>query len=264
MSSVLQRSRVQISLVSGRLIAEAARERGISPRELRPSREQDHVEFGNAELAREVLEQAIERWRPGIPSWTRLDFNMQHQEQSQWCWAAVSVSVALYYEPRGAWTQCQMVNLEKGQTSCCQNGSTPQCNQPNVLDTPLARAAVLDRMTFGSVGYDVMAEHLEAQRPIAWRIAWSGGGGHFAVIEGYQRHGGEWVAIDDPWWGQSDVAVSTLTGGLYQGSGTWTHTYLTRRSPFPSVHLEAIRLPGEVWERVADEHAILTGGSEPQ
>jgi Papain-like cysteine protease AvrRpt2 len=261
MSGVLQTSRVPISLVPERLIADAVHEQGTDLEELRPSRDQNDVVLGNAELAGRVLEQAVARWRPLIPAWVRLDFSMQPQEQTQWCWAAVSVSVALYYQPGSGWTQCQMVNLEKGQTTCCQNGSTPQCNQPHVLDEPLARAGVLDHMEFGTVDYDVISTHIEEHRPVAWRIGWSGGGGHFAVIEGYQRHGGEWVAVDDPWFGQSDLAVSTLTGGMYQGSGTWTHTYLTRRPPFPFVHpVKEIRLPWELWERIGQQPVPIGGG----
>ncbi len=54
-------------------------------------------------------------------------------------------------------------------------------------------------------------EHkLDAGCPLAWRIGWSGGGGHFAVIEGYRTNGGPWVAVDDLRYGASDLALSTL------------------------------------------------------
>jgi hypothetical protein len=75
------------------------------------------------------------------------------------------------------------------------------------------------------------------------------------VIEGYQRYAGRWVTVDDSWYGQSDVAVSALTGGTYQGTGTWSHTYFTRRPPWPVPPLVAaeVRFPWEIWQRVVVE-----------
>jgi Papain-like cysteine protease AvrRpt2 len=165
------------------------------------------------------------------PSWSRLNFAMQHQEQTEWCWAATSVSVAAHYEPRSRWSQCRMVNAEKGLETCCREGAGESCNQPNVLDGPLRRAEVLDHKEAAPASFEAVRGEIDAGRPLAWRIGWEGGGGHFAVIEGYQRFGEPWVAVEDPWWGSSDVAVSTLTGGSYQGTGRWTHSYFTRSPP---------------------------------
>jgi hypothetical protein len=160
--------------------------------------------------------------------WSRLDFTMQRQEQTQWCWAATSVSVAAHYDPRGRWSQCGMVNAEKGLDICCREGASTACNEPNVLDSPLTRADVLDHKEPAPASFDAIRREIDAGRPLAWRIRWDGGGGHFAVIEGYQRAGEPWVAIEDPHWGATDVPVSMLTGGTYQGTGRWTHTYFTR------------------------------------
>ena len=159
---------------------------------------------------------------------------MQAQKQTEWCWAATSVSLALYYNGTAGWTQCGMVDAELSQRGCCHDGGSARCNRPHVLDAPLARARVLNRMQRGAVGYAAIRGEIDAGRPLAWRIGWRGGGGHFAVIEGYQRRGGQWVAIDDPWYGVSDLEVTTLTGGGYQQTGTWTHTYFTRRQPSSS------------------------------
>jgi hypothetical protein len=164
------------------------------------------------------------------PRWVRLNFTMQDQRQRLWCWAATTVSVAAFYDPRSEWTQCELVNAVKGLTTCCEDGTTSECDDVNVLDAPLSRAGVLDHKHRGSVGYDVIRQETDAGRPLAFRIRWSGGGGHFAVIEGYRVSGDEFVAVDDPDPGYDaiDIAVSTLTGGKYLGTGSWTHTYFTR------------------------------------
>ena len=44
--------------------------------------------------------------------WHRLDFSMHHQQQTNWCWAAVSTSVALFFNPSSGWTQCAVANGE--------------------------------------------------------------------------------------------------------------------------------------------------------
>ena len=58
------------------------------------------------------------------------------------------------------------------------------------------------------------------------RTAWSGGGAHFLAIIGYRLRN-DMLAVDDPWYGKSDVAYATFNSS-YQGSGSWTHSYFTR------------------------------------
>lgn len=260
--AVLKESRVTISLVPDRFVAEALREEGISVDDLEPRQDGDTIVLGRTAVAERLFSDAIARWLGTIRLWKRIGFTMQQQLQTQWCWAATSVSVSKYYRPSSSWTQCSMVNAERGQTTCCVNGSSSQCNQPNVLDSPLSRAKVLDHMQGGDVSYDVIQDEIDAGRPLCWRIGWSGGGGHFAVIEGYRIGGTPWVTVDDPIYGQSDVALSTITGGQYQGSGDWTHTYFTRRPPLIRFdHLKDLRLPVDVLQQIRRvERQPVAGG----
>jgi Papain-like cysteine protease AvrRpt2 len=114
MSALLEASAIPVSLVPERLIVEAARDEGIRLDQLEPMPAGNDAVLAEFEIARRVLVSAIGRWRDLAPSWTRLGFTMQHQEQSEWCWAATSVSVAVYYDSQTGWTQCTMVNAEKG------------------------------------------------------------------------------------------------------------------------------------------------------
>jgi len=54
-----------------------------------------------------------------------------------------------------------------------------------------------------------------------------GGGAHFVAIGGYRERPVEYVHVEDPWYGPSDVPYSTLVNG-YQGTGSWTHSYWTK------------------------------------
>ena len=118
------------------------------------------------------------------PALAAIKFTMQHQLQSEWCWAAVSVSVAHYYDSHSSWTQCQMVNAQRGLTSCCQNGGSNDCNQPGFLDDALTRAGHLQSETGGTTAIGNVVEDLTAGNPVCIRIGWSGGGGHFIAATG--------------------------------------------------------------------------------
>jgi papain like cysteine protease AvrRpt2 len=165
--------------------------------------------------------------RAALPSWVRLNFAVQHQLQDQWCWAAVSTSIAVHYGS-SRWTQCSVVNSELGQSTCCEDGSAGACNQPWYLDRALKRVGALGKVEKGKPkNLDKVRKEIDGRRPVGIRIGWSGGGGHFVTIEGYRSDSGT-IAIEDPWYGASDVPFGAMAGS-YQGSGSWTHTYFTRK-----------------------------------
>ena len=74
--------------------------------------------------------------------------------------------------------------------------------------------------------YSAISEAVIAGTPPCIRIGWSGGGGHFIGFFGIEPTNLVWVT--DPIYGQSLVSTATLTGGTYQGNGTWTNTYFTQ------------------------------------
>ena len=160
-----------------------------------------------------------------LPLTIRLNFNMEPQQQTNWCWAAVSKSVAAYYEPATTWTQCEVANGERGRTDCCTNGSSADCNQYGTLNTALQRVGHLDRMVSAPATFTEMYDEVRRGRPVGARTAWAGGGAHFLAIIG--SVGGGFLAVDDPIYAKSDVSDSAFRT-MYQGSGTWTHTYYTR------------------------------------
>src|SRR5688500_4926418 len=91
--SVLETSRIRISVIPEGVVAEVASEQDVPVAALAV----------DAKLSHKVLLESIIRWWDVIPRWKRIDFTMQHQLQTQWCWAATSVSVRLYYRPFSGW-----------------------------------------------------------------------------------------------------------------------------------------------------------------
>src|SRR5690242_18625633 len=127
-------------------------------------------------------------------------FQIQTQEQDQWCWAAVSVSVARYFDPTCMLTQCDVAHNVVGQ-DCC---SAPAlCNSPQPLQNALALEEVgsLRDVQPRTLSFDDVADEIRKGFPIAVRIEWFGGGGHFLVIRGCRQGPGiQLLNIADPWY----------------------------------------------------------------
>src|SRR5258708_20108493 len=99
-----------------------------------------------------------------------LGFTMQTQQQTQWCWAAVSVSVNLYYHPTSGQTQCTVANTAMGQTTCCTDGSTAECNQPWFLDQALQIVGNLNALTSGKTALTNIKPEINQSRPFSLPI----------------------------------------------------------------------------------------------
>ena len=151
---------------------------------------------------------------------------MQYQQQSNWCWAAVSTSAALYFSAASPWTQCSLVNAQLGQSGCCSDGSTAACNQPWYLDRALTQVGHFQSWQGSAASFSQVQAAIGANRPVGVRIGWSTGGGHFVAIRGYHSSA-QSLDVEDPWYGPSQVPYSTFCSS-YLGSGTWTDSYFTQ------------------------------------
>ena len=155
--------------------------------------------------------------------------SVQHQLQTNWCWAACSSSASAFYDPASTWGQCGIVNAELKENGCCGTGSSAKCNVPWYLDRALRRTGNFARKSDGPARWETVRSEIDAGRPVGVRIGWFGGGGHFVMITGYRGAGGaREVDVQDPWTGTSHITMDTLVKS-YKNRGKWTHTYLTRR-----------------------------------
>jgi hypothetical protein len=156
-----------------------------------------------------------------------LGFIIQPQQQTQWCWSAVSTSVDHFYNGVSTVTQCQLANDQLGQNTCCNDGSTAACNKPWYLDKTLKWVSRLKSFTAGSMSFADSQAEVDGGAPLCLRIGWSGGGGHFVVIYGYIAVGAfQYVIVGDPFYGVQLIPHTTLQS-TYQGTGSWTHSYKT-------------------------------------
>ncbi|RON11494.1 hypothetical protein BK659_01425 [Pseudomonas brassicacearum] len=172
----------------------------------------------NPELA--DIETSVE---PAAFAAASLNFTMQRQTQTNWCWAAVSASVGNYYGT-GSWTQCVVANDELDRNSCC-NQPGP-CNVYGYLDSALRTTRSFASMSQGSIQMNAIENQINMGRPIGIRVAWYGGGAHFLTFYGTN---GNYVLVADSIYGYSTRALNTFPGS-YNGGGNWTTTYFTRKN----------------------------------
>jgi hypothetical protein len=98
-----------------------------------------------------------------------VSFHMQPQEQTQRCWAAVTVSIATFFDVATSWQQCSLVNVELNQLTCCEDGTGPTCGRPWYLDRALRRTGHLRQMSEGTATTEAVSSELENGRPVTPR-----------------------------------------------------------------------------------------------
>ena len=140
-----------------------------------------------------------------------------------WCWAATSTSVSHYYDTSSAWTQCAVATSCLAPERCCE--AAKPCDIPYRLDLALQATANLRRMVSKSLPFEDLVTEIDAGAPVCCHIAWSGGGGHFVAVIGYDSTN-EDVDVADPYYGPSTIPVSTFESS-YRSSGRWGYSYLT-------------------------------------
>ena len=150
---------------------------------------------------------------------------MEHQQQTNWCWAACGASVGNFFYSGSPFSQCGVANACQGKTTCCSNPAG--CNQYGYLDKALRAAKSFDSMRGGTATLAEVGTRLSRSQPVGTRVAWNGGGAHFMMITGYLESP-QLITIQDPWYGTSGIAWSAYPAS-YHGGGSWTHTYFTRK-----------------------------------
>jgi len=148
------------------------------------------------------------------------------QTQTNWCWAAVTAGVSLFYSKTSPWTQCLLANKVLHQTTCCADGSTVACNQPSTYPAALGATGNYDHTIPGPLDMKGIKAQIDANRPVCGAIKWTINTGHAVVVYGYDgTKNSVWIA--DPGSGESFITLDSLQKN-YQGAGKWDQTYLTK------------------------------------
>ena len=175
-------------------------------------------------------------------------FNLQMQQQTKWCWAAVTTSLLSFFYSDTSLTQCQVVRKCFGQqqngaeagADCCQSGYSELCNKTFKLSQALETMGILESYANSVLTLKEIRRQISEGVPLAIRIGWRdrngnlSSSGHFVMLTavGPDDPRGDdhaWVRVADP---KDKVASYTTYGTLksnYKCQGQWTHTYLIKK-----------------------------------
>lgn len=160
-------------------------------------------------------------------------FQMQKQHQLNWCWAAVSASIAAFYGNGGAASQCRIAAavLPAPNNNCCGADAAGACDKPWNLDQPLTLVGCYKNRLDKELDFQDIKDEIDAQRPLGCRVAWRGGGAHFMVVTGWSFNPATketYVKVHDPWTGaDTDSTYADLCAAFNAPGDRWTHSYLT-------------------------------------
>jgi hypothetical protein len=172
----------------------------------------------------------------------KIPFTMQPQQQTEWCWSAVAVSVNDFLNPATppTWTQptlaTSLLTEHSAGTLNCSVADQAEnaCNQPEALDAALTITKNLWKKGFlenERLAFECLQKWSEAQLPVCARIAWREGGYHFITLGGTNTTtaGQQQVWVLDPLPGTPpklwDYESLAEHYGLSQ-LGFWLDTYL--------------------------------------
>ena len=157
-----------------------------------------------------------------------IGFSVQYQQQTEWCWAAVSTSVAAFFG-QTSWTQCGIAEAELSPLNCCGADASAGCNQPWYLDRALARVGHFDHMNASNVSFSAMQDEINQGCPLCCRIAWLGGGAHFIAVGEWliAADGTRYVGVQDPYLGPMQKKYAEFVSAYTTPGDLWTHSYFT-------------------------------------
>ena len=169
-----------------------------------------------------------------------VSLQVQRQQNSEWCWAAVSTSVDRFFRPDSTHTQCEIAGSVLN-VKCCdgtQAVKSDACNTPHALHSVLGRLHLLAADPIVKpLAFDQVRREVDAGRPVCILIKWLDNQGqvtnrgHFIALNGYRVTPAQkqFVSITDPMYGASEIAFDQFTsrkGGYRDGRGVWFASFL--------------------------------------
>lgn len=181
----------------------------------------------------------------GGPEQQVLDVNMTYQEQTNWCWAAVTQAVLRLrpgreasqeaiaskhmeltgkaYDCAGSHKDEVLENVECG-NGHCQAG----CNNAHLLPLIMAEQDCYGGESEGLAYFEQIQEEIGAGRPLACRVQWLpiSKGGHFILISGWEigPDNVRRIHVLDPSWNQGTTAVVKRTVAYDALAGSYSNT----------------------------------------
>jgi len=176
----------------------------------------------------------------------QLDFPRQDQQQTFWCWAAVTAAVDDFMNPGPSLKQCEIANFAVNTArkagglpplpgDACQ--MLPGYNTSLSLHPPLVSIGRAGNAGGVVLTFEQIQHEIDQGLPIGVRIEWEDGTGHFVTISGYSMGPDNtpmlMIQDPDPKSKTHEVPYNVFLK-KYRLKGKWTETHLVERGPVAS------------------------------
>lgn len=155
-----------------------------------------------------------------------LRFHIAMQEQTYWCWAAVSQGIAHFYDYKRRITQSYIASKVLNRDCNAPFSNQSVCNRKQFIEDALQRVGRPAKRSDRNLIFFRLANYISKGHPMPCRIQWAKDqAGHFIVTYGYQTDypgRGSFVFVADPWDGYSDYSFRAF---VRNESFTWTNSY---------------------------------------
>lgn len=155
------------------------------------------------------------------------NFEIEQQLMSQWCWAAVAVSIRRCYDNQFLLTQPEFASQMLG-IPACNGGFFSDCDQRFSLQVALEALDIFEEKLEEPCKPGQIVEEIAAGRLIGCQLVQNSFDGHYIVIKGATGSGNSLrLEIADPLDG--DIRFLTLRELLFEyRESQWEQTFFTR------------------------------------
>jgi hypothetical protein len=157
-----------------------------------------------------------------VPPVVSLAVDVEVQQKTRWCWAAIGSALTRFYRPATPLTQRQTASVVLVRD--CQ-ANPDGCNHMLAMPLVLTRLGFADGHA-GIVPFEDLVGPLSSGRPIAVRVS-RGGVQHFMLCKGYDQPR-RLIEIDDPADGRTHAIPYDALRTGQSLLGSWLDTYTTR------------------------------------
>jgi hypothetical protein len=160
-------------------------------------------------------------------------YPMVDQIHTEWCWAAVGISIELYFSPGSPLKQCELAQAILKKDGCCDERLPSTLNVPAQLEDVLSYLDALQQTMVRPLAFsDIYTQIVGKCLPICVEIQWFGlvPTGHYVVVCGcpVTVSGEPWVDIADPFYGFSTIPYDQFVNS-YLNAGEWAYTFLVKQ-----------------------------------
>lgn len=158
-----------------------------------------------------------------------LGIDVPHQDQTLWCWCAVTVGVSRFFDSTFALTQCQTAAQVLPIADACIRPTDADVNRMFDLQLALSTFGHVGRVLDEPLSFEDVEREIQAQRPVGAQILFQDSGRmHFTIIRGCRKVDGDRIlVIDDPQFDESESSYERFKN-FYKGDGEWQRSYIMR------------------------------------